>query len=54
MRDLHRSKEALDEALQSGSTSCMGETFEQLNGLLIELSAKAGGAAGYSRRLWRI
>lgn len=42
MRDLHRSKEALDEALQSGSTSGMGETFEQLNGLLIELSAKAG------------
>jgi uncharacterized protein YndB with AHSA1/START domain len=34
MRDLHPSKEALDEAIASGSTSGFSETFEQLDALL--------------------
>jgi uncharacterized protein YndB with AHSA1/START domain len=34
MRDLYPSKEALDGAIASGSTSGCGETFEQLDGLL--------------------
>jgi uncharacterized protein YndB with AHSA1/START domain len=39
MHDLHPSKEALDEAIASGSTSGTGETFEQLDALLITLDA---------------
>lgn len=34
LHDLHPSKEALDEAIASGSTSGFGETFEQLDALL--------------------
>ncbi len=34
MHDLYPSKAALDEAIASGSTSGVGETFEQLDGLL--------------------
>jgi uncharacterized protein YndB with AHSA1/START domain len=34
MRDLHPSKEALDEAIGSGSTSGVDETFNQLDELL--------------------
>jgi hypothetical protein len=34
MRDLHPSKEALDEAIASGSTNCTEEQFTQLNDLL--------------------
>ena len=34
MHDLHPSKEALDAAIASGSTSGTGETFEQLEDLL--------------------
>src|SRR6187399_1093577 len=34
MRDLYPSKEALDAAIASGSTSGTGETFEQLDELL--------------------
>ncbi|MDP9149741.1 MAG: SRPBCC family protein [Myxococcota bacterium] len=34
MRDLYPSKEALDEAIASGSTSGTGETFDQLEELL--------------------
>jgi len=34
MRDVYPSKEALDEAIASGSTSGMPETFEQLDALL--------------------
>lgn len=34
MRDLYPSKEALDTAIASGSTSGFGEAFEQLDGLL--------------------
>ena len=41
MRDLYPSKEALDAAIASGSTSGMGETFEQLDELLVALSASA-------------
>jgi len=37
MHDLYPSKEALDAAIASGSTSGMGETFEQLDELLITL-----------------
>ena len=42
MRDLYPSKEALDGAIASGSTSGMGETFEQLDELLVTLGASAG------------
>jgi uncharacterized protein YndB with AHSA1/START domain len=43
MSDLHPSKEALDAAIASGSTSGAGETFDQLDGLLGTLGAGAGG-----------
>ena len=39
MRDLYPSKEALDGAIASGSTSGAGETFEQLDELLVTLGA---------------
>ena len=43
MHDLYASKEALDDAIASGSTGGMGETFEQLDELLvITLGASAG------------
>lgn len=38
MRDLYPSKEALDAAIASGSTSGMGEVFEQLDELLLTLA----------------
>jgi uncharacterized protein YndB with AHSA1/START domain len=38
-RDLYPSKEALDEAMISGATSGFGEQFEQLEDLLVTLSA---------------
>ena len=37
MHDLYPSKEALDEAIASGSTSGFSETFEQLEELLVTL-----------------
>ena len=37
MRDLYPSKDALDAAIASGSTSGTGETFEQLEALLVTL-----------------
>jgi uncharacterized protein YndB with AHSA1/START domain len=37
LRDLYPSKEALDEAIASGSTSGFGEQFEQLDELLVTL-----------------
>lgn len=40
MRDLHPSKEALDEAIASGSTSGFGETFEQLDEVLAAPGAR--------------
>jgi uncharacterized protein YndB with AHSA1/START domain len=42
MHDLYPSKEALDAAIASGSTSGMSETFEQLDELLVTLGASAG------------
>ena len=42
MHDLYPSKEALDAAIASGSTSGTGETFEQLDELLVTLSAPVG------------
>ena len=41
MHDLHPSKEALDEAIASGSTSGFGESFEQLDESLVALGASA-------------
>ena len=40
MHDLYPSKEALDGAIASGSTGGMGETFEQLDELLVALGAR--------------
>jgi uncharacterized protein YndB with AHSA1/START domain len=40
--DLYPSKEALDEAIASGSTSGFGEQFAQLEELLLTLSAGVG------------
>jgi uncharacterized protein YndB with AHSA1/START domain len=37
LRDLYPSKEALEAAVASGSTSGTGETFQQLEALLVEL-----------------
>ena len=42
MHELYPSKEALDEAIASGSTSGFGETFEQLDALLVTLGASVG------------
>jgi uncharacterized protein YndB with AHSA1/START domain len=38
MSDLYPSKEALDEAIASGSTSGTGETFEQLDEFLVSVT----------------
>ena len=42
MHDLYPSKEALDAAIDSGSTSGAGEQFEQLDELLVTLGASVG------------
>src|SRR3954465_4034616 len=42
MHDLYPSKEALDDAVASGSTSGFGEQFEQLDELLVTKGAGAG------------
>ena len=42
VHDLYPSKEALDEAIASGSTGGFGETFEQLDELLASQGAGAG------------
>ena len=42
MRDLYPSKEALDAAIASGSTSGFSETFEQLDELLATLGTGVG------------
>ena len=39
MHDLYLSKQALDDAIASGSTGGVGETFEQLDELLLSLGA---------------
>ncbi|HZC15458.1 MAG TPA: SRPBCC family protein [Caulobacteraceae bacterium] len=41
VHELYPSKEALDEALASGSTSGWSEQFEQLDELIVTLDAKA-------------
>ncbi len=40
LHDLYPSKEALDDAIASGSTGGFGEAFEQLDGLLVTLGAR--------------
>jgi uncharacterized protein YndB with AHSA1/START domain len=42
MHDLYPSKEALDAAIASGSTSGAGESFEQLDELLVTLRESVG------------
>ena len=42
MHDLYPSKKALDDAIASGSAAEMGESFVQLDELLLTLGAKAG------------
>jgi uncharacterized protein YndB with AHSA1/START domain len=42
IHDLYPSKEALDEAIASGSTSGWGEQFDQLDELLVTLGASVG------------
>jgi uncharacterized protein YndB with AHSA1/START domain len=42
MHDLYPSKEALDEAIASGSTGGFSETFAQLDELLVALGASVG------------
>ena len=42
MHDLYSSKEALDRAIASGSTSGFGESFEQLDELLVALGVRVG------------
>lgn len=42
MHDLYPSKEALDDAIASGATSGCGETFEQLDVLLVALGVSVG------------
>jgi len=42
MRDLYPSKEALDDAIASGSTGGIGETFDQLDAFLVTLGTSAG------------
>ena len=44
VHDLHPSKEALDDAIASGSTSGMPEALEQLDELVVNLGASAGGS----------
>jgi hypothetical protein len=42
MHDPYPSKEALDDAIASGSRGGMGETFEQLDELLVTLGGSVG------------
>lgn len=42
MRDLHPSKQALDDTIASGATSGFGESFGQLDEVLVTLGASAG------------
>jgi uncharacterized protein YndB with AHSA1/START domain len=44
MHDLYPSKKALDDAIASGSAAEMGESFVQLDELLITLGTNAGGS----------
>jgi len=42
VQDLYPSKQALDDAIASGSTGGTWETFEQLDVLLVDLGASVG------------
>jgi len=42
LHELYPSKEALDAAMASGEKSCVGETFEQLDEVLVSLGASSG------------
>lgn len=42
VHDLYPSKEALDAAIASGATSCMPETLDQLEELLVTLASSVG------------
>ncbi len=42
IHDLYPSKEALDDAIASGSTCGFGEQFEQLEDLLVTMSTSVG------------
>ena len=42
MHELYPSKEALDGAMASGEKSCVNETFEQLDELVVTLGPSAG------------
>jgi len=44
LHELYRSKEARDAALASGAYDGMGETFEQLDEVLVELGAQAAAS----------
>jgi uncharacterized protein YndB with AHSA1/START domain len=44
MHELYPSKEALDAAMASGEKSCMDETFQQLDDLLVDLGATSAPA----------
>ncbi len=44
VRDLYPSKEALDEAIASGSTGALPEQFEALDELLVTLDTRTGRA----------
>jgi uncharacterized protein YndB with AHSA1/START domain len=48
VHDLYPSKEALDAAIASGATSCMGETLEQLDELLVMLVAPGASPSSAS------
>jgi uncharacterized protein YndB with AHSA1/START domain len=43
LRDVYPSKEALDEAMETGATSGFSETFDQLHEVLPDLVARLGG-----------
>ena len=45
MHDLYPSKEALDRTIASGATSGMGESFDQLDELLVTLGEPVGRAS---------
>jgi uncharacterized protein YndB with AHSA1/START domain len=44
LRDRYPSKEALDDAIASGSTSGFSETFEELDQVLVTLAAGTGSS----------
>jgi uncharacterized protein YndB with AHSA1/START domain len=44
MRDLYPSKQALDDAIASGSTGAPAEQFTELDALLVTMGADAGGS----------